>query len=291
MTEQQYNSLSPKLQNAYTRLCMSVDTNISLDRVILSEENRHKIDDFITETKYKDKFMEHGLKPVNRLIFYGASGTGKTFLSKALANYFGYEMLYVDIAGALSAGIAAESLHDIFDVANELKHCVIFLDECDAICWARDDKDNDDDASIRRANNALFQLLDQMSPLNIFISATNLYNNLDPAFVNRFNDNLRFERPLITNLDESIQKLLLPAFTIEDDMDEKIKSIVLDYARNFTELSYRRIEDWVERSEKKAIIDGTTVVKLSDVYSYFMRAMRIIVCYDKEGAPYLHHDS
>ena len=93
MTQEKLNSLPEEYKDIYVKLCMQVDLDISLDSVILSKDNRAKIEDFIKETEYKEKFIEYGLKPVNRLIFYGASGTGKTYLSKALANHFGYEML------------------------------------------------------------------------------------------------------------------------------------------------------------------------------------------------------
>ena len=58
---------------------MEVDTNITLDKVILSNENREKIDLFLREMKHRDVFDRYGLQPLNRLLFYGASGTGKTF--------------------------------------------------------------------------------------------------------------------------------------------------------------------------------------------------------------------
>lgn len=41
--------LPPDLKEVYDRLCMPVDTNISLDSVILSDENKQKIQDFLKE--------------------------------------------------------------------------------------------------------------------------------------------------------------------------------------------------------------------------------------------------
>lgn len=291
MTQEKLNSLPEEYKDIYVKLCMQVDLDISLDSVILSKDNRAKIEDFIKETEYKEKFIEYGLKPVNRLIFYGASGTGKTYLSKALANHFGYEMLYIDIASALRAGIAAQSIESVFELGNYLGNCIIFLDECDAICWARDDKDNDDDASIRRANNALFQQLDQMNPSCIFISATNLYDNLDPAFVRRFNTPMEFFRPPLSDLDKTINKFLLPKFEYDMDLQKDIKEIILFHARTYTGLSYYGIKDWVERAEKDALIHDTNVVKESTVFSYFMQAMRIKIGEDGRGKPALYQYS
>ena len=111
-------------------LTMAVDTNITLESVILSEENRNKVEQFIKENNYRDKLIKYRLKPMNRLLFYGASGCGKTFLAKALSNHLNYRMLYIDIAKSLSDGNVAQNISDIFYIGNSLGNCLIFLDEC-----------------------------------------------------------------------------------------------------------------------------------------------------------------
>lgn len=280
--------LKKEQSDAYSQFCMPVDTNISLDSVILSERNKKKIAEFIVETEHKDDFIAHGLKPVNRIIMYGASGTGKTYLTKALTNYLGYTMLYVDISSALATGIAAQSLAEIFKLANEIETVVIFLDECDAICWARDDSSNRDDASIRRANNTLFQLLDQMNPKCVFVSATNLYKNLDAAFVSRFNVKMEFERPRAAEIDKGIEKFLGKGFKLDKDVDSWLKEAVLQQVDKEGSFAYRNIRDWVERVEKTALVSNTLVVKESDIYNFLMQELRIEVCRYDNGEPYLH---
>lgn len=290
MNQELFNSLSDKYQDIYSRLCMEVDTNISLDSVILSDENKEKIDKFITETEYKEKFMHYGFKPINRIINYGASGTGKTYMTKALANYFKYELLYIDIAKALSSGTAAQALEEIFDLGNHIGKAIIFLDECDAISRARDSKTSNEDPAVRRANNALFQLLDQMNPNCIFVSATNLYDELDEAFIRRFNLKLKFDRPDLGSLDESINKFLKKDFILKHDMQKDVKDILMWHGRNYTQLSYFEIQDWVERAEKNALIHDTLEVSENEIYGYFMQSMRVKVGYDRDNKLYLYQD-
>lgn len=290
MNQELFNSLSDKYQDIYSRLCMEVDTNISLDSVILSDENKEKIDKFITETEYKEKFMHYGFKPINRIINYGASGTGKTYMTKALANYFKYELLYIDIAKALSSGTAAQALEEIFDLGNHIGKAIIFLDECDAISRARDSKTSNEDPAVRRANNALFQLLDQMNPNCIFVSATNLYDELDAAFIRRFNLKLKFDRPDLGSLDESINKFLKKDFILKHDMQKDVKDILMWHGRNYTQLSYFEIQDWVERAEKNALIHDTLEVSENEIYGYFMQAMRVKVGYDRDNKLYLYQE-
>ena len=289
MNKELYDSLSEEMQSTYNRFCMPDDlTGLTINSVILSDENRKKVDEFLTETQYKMKFIHYRLQPINRILNYGASGTGKTFLTKCLAAHFGYELLAIDIANALSSGTAAPALESVFELGNHIGKAIIFLDECDAIARDRSDKSVPEDPNVRRANNALFQLLDRMNPECIFIAATNLYTELDPAFVRRFNLKLEFERPKLDNIDESIKKFLIPEFTYIQDMDESIKSIILWYARQYTGLSFYEIKDWVERTEKKVIIEGKTEILESSIYDLFMESMRIKVGRNAKGEPYLY---
>lgn len=281
-------NLSKDMQDVYSMYCMSTDTSVSLDSVILSYKNRKKLDEFLTESKYKEEFLKHGLKPINRILMYGASGTGKTYLTTALANYLGYELLAIDISNALAAGVASKALSDVFALANEIEDAIIFLDECDAICWARDDKDNDDTGEIRRANNTLFQLLDRLNPRCLFVSATNLYRNLDPAFVRRFNVKMEFDRPSSESIDPAIKKFLHPDFTYEKNMKQEVKDIVLKQVDDYDRLSYHAIRDWVERVEKQAIIDNSKIIREASIYWYLEQELRIQVKQNDKGEYYLH---
>lgn len=289
MNKELFDSLPDELQDIYSRYCLPDKLDgLSLNSVILSEDNRRKIDDFVRETEFKSKFISYGLEPINRILNYGASGTGKTFLTKCMAAEFGYELLAIDIANALSTGVAAKALEDVFTLGNHIGKAIIFLDECDAIARNREDKSVPEDPNVRRANNALFQLLDRMNPECIFISATNLYTELDPAFVRRFNLKLRFDRPSLTDLEGTIRKFMIKDFTLIQDMDADVKEIILWHARNYTGLSYDEIETWVERAEKNAIVQDKEEISETDIYNYFLDSLGMNLSHDSEGKPYLY---
>ena len=290
MTDEVFSSLSPEMQDTYIQFCLPDDlSKLTIDSVILSPENKKLIDGFLLETQYKEKFLKYDLKPVNRILNYGASGTGKTFLTKCLAAHFKYELLAIDINNAIDSGNAAQAIERIFKLGNFLGKAIIFLDECDVIATNRDDKSTPKKAGVREAINGIFQLLDRMNPECIFIAATNLYDDLDPAFVRRFNLKLKFERPELENLEDSIKKFMHPAFNLIYDMQQDIKDIVLDYARNYTGLSYDEIETWVERAEKLAIMRDSEEIKETDIYGFFMDSLRIKVCTNEsDKSLYLH---
>ena len=291
MNKELFDSLSEEMQDIYLKYCLPDNlSGLTINSVILSEENKRKIDDFLTETEYKNKFVSYGLQPINRMLNYGASGTGKTFLTKCLAAHFGYELLSIDIANALSTGVAAVALEDVFKLGNHIGKAIIFLDECDAIARDRSDKSVPEDPNVRRANNALFQLLDRMNPECIFVSATNLYTELDPAFVRRFNIKLKFDRPKMDNLYETMNKFMIKGFTMKKDMQEDIKQIVLQHTRNYTGLSYDEIETWVERAEKLAIMRDSEEVLESEIFSFLMDSLRVKVGRNPEGKLYLYQE-
>lgn len=281
------SSLSPEGCETYIRYCMRSDDSVRLQNVILSPENQKKVGNFMEEQQNAAKLKEIGFEPINRILMYGATGTGKTYLSQAIANELKLPMLHIDISKLKAAEMAA-IVTDMFNLADEFGSAVIFFDECDSICWAWDADDNEDSAAVRRANNVLFQQLDQMSGSHVFISATNLYSKLDAAFKRRFNIEMKFLMPKISDFSSAVFKFLNPRFEYVQDMEQAVKAIVDDQARGYSRMSYYQIKDWVHRAEKTAVLADKKVVLESAIYGMLMQAMRIEVKKDKDGGLYLH---
>lgn len=287
--------LPQEYRDLWDELIMNVDTNISFDSVILTQENKDKYNAFIKEQQYRDKLYEYGLEPMNRLLLYGASGTGKTFSLKALSNLLDYTMIYVDIAKALTEGNVAMNISNIFKLGNYIADhfdgCIIFLDECDAVAWNRD-AGNSDGGVIRRATNSIFQGLDQMSHHAIFASATNMLHRLDPAFERRFNLKLEFRRPSL-DIDECIKHFMFNKFVLDDDVDNTTREIVKRRASQYAKLSYYEIEEIVKRAMKRAVLEDSTIVKSSGIYNDFAIAMNFKKRFktDTDDEEIFHNDS
>ncbi|MBR1455361.1 MAG: ATP-binding protein [Lachnospiraceae bacterium] len=253
---------------------IKTDEQYNLSDVILSDENREKIDLFLNEIAHRKEFKKYGLNPLNRLLFYGASGTGKTMLATALAKELNYTMLAVDIAKALSDNSVAKNITEVFDYANSKKNCLIFLDECDSITMSRYNASYDDTAQVRRATNSLFQYLDRMDIENMFIAATNLLYKIDPAFERRMNLKLEFKRPQVDILD-TIKKFLHKDFELINDVDKNVYTLVIDRSKANTKLSYYEIKGIVERAMKDAIINGTLEVRTSRIFKDLAETMNL----------------
>lgn len=268
--------LTGEYREIYESYIMPVDLNIDFDQVILSKENRDKYMRLIKETEYSDRLVEFGLKPTNRAILYGASGTGKTFSTKALANYLGYTMLYVDIGEALSSGEVSKHIKDIFKLGDYIGHCIIFFDECDSIAIKRQNNAGADAGTMRRATNTIFQCLDQMSYKNIFMACTNLESQLDAAFLRRFQIKMQFKKPDM-DLKDSVRHFMkaYPKFSIIDDVDSRVETIINKRAKQNARLSYYEIEEITYRVMKDAVLSDSEEVHMQDVFMELANSMGV----------------
>lgn len=272
--EEIYRLLPEDYKEIWDSMLMDVNTSINFDQVILSDENREKYANFLREQEKKDLLVKYGFYPVNRLLLYGASGTGKTFSLKALANKLGYVMIYVDIAEALSQGNVAQNIHKIFELSHYLGECLVFFDECDSIAWNRDTGTPESGAA-RRATNAIFQCLDQMDYRCVFASATNMLNRLDLAFERRFDYKLQFFTPKL-DIEECIAHFNRRRFEIDDNVDPAKADIVQRRMEQSPKASYYGIEVAVEGAMKQSLLDsGQAILHTADVYDRIAKALNI----------------
>ena len=132
--------------------------------------------------RYPELFERLGIEPPKGVLLYGAPGTGKTLLAKAVANES--DAHFIDISGpelvSKFVGESEEKLREIFNEAKEKAPTVIFMDEIDAIAPKREEATNEVE---RRMVSQLLTLMDGMASRGqvIVIGATNRPNAIDPA--------------------------------------------------------------------------------------------------------------
>jgi len=146
---------------------------------------------------------------VKGLVFSGPSGTGKTFLAKALAADAGatfYDISGPAIEGEL-VGQAERRLRDLFDHAATNRPSILFFDEIDSMFNPRGVGSN------QHSNRLVGQFLARLDGIKAFpqvlvIATTNLPGALDAALMRpgRLSHKLAFEVP-----DESDRYLILQA--------------------------------------------------------------------------------
>lgn len=134
---------------------------------------------------------------INKFLFIGSPGTGKTESAKQIARLLERELLMVDFSHLVDSklGQTAKNLTQLFHEINNLpflKNYVILFDEIDTI--ALDRINQNDIREMGRVTSTFLRSLDNLSPDAVIIATTNLYENLDKALVRRFDATIDFDR-------------------------------------------------------------------------------------------------
>ena len=137
-----------------------------------------------------DKFMNPGY----RALFFGPSGTGKTLTVSLLGKQFQKPVFRIDLSQIVSkyVGETEKNLEKIFTRA-ENKDWILFFDEGDSIFGKRTTSRTAQD---RFANQGVSYLLQRIESFDgVVILASNFKNNIDQAFLRRFNTVVNFAKP------------------------------------------------------------------------------------------------
>lgn len=122
------------------------------------------------------------------LLFYGPPGTGKTNIVTHLSNVTGQMVLKTSVSHILGSYVSESerNLRKLFEFAQK-NNLILFIDEIEGMISSREGASNSWEVTL--VNEFLVQM---ESFKGIFIAATNLYENVDSAFLRRFSDKLKF---------------------------------------------------------------------------------------------------
>lgn len=138
----------------------------------------------------------HGIG-VNKFLFQGAPGTGKTETAKHIARILDRELFVVDFAFIIDSklGQTGKNIAKLFDEINNLvspEKVVILFDEIDAL--ALDRTDSKDIREMGRATTSVLKGLEGLNKNILLIATTNLYDHFDKALIRRFDSVIDFNR-------------------------------------------------------------------------------------------------
>ncbi len=132
--------------------------------------------------KHPELFRRLGIEPPKGVLLYGAPGTGKTLLAKAVANETNANFFSISGPEIMSKfyGESEQNLRNIFKQAEENAPSIIFIDEIDSIAPKRDEVQGEVE---RRVVAQLLSLMDGLKSRGkvVVIGATNRQNSIDPA--------------------------------------------------------------------------------------------------------------
>ena len=174
-------------------------TEMQWEDLIIPENTRNQLQDMENWLRYKNDLQTHPelgkrTKKGYRTLFYGPPGTGKTLTATLLGKSSKQPVFRIDLSLMVSKyiGETEKNLAGIFKKA-EHKNWILFFDEADALFSKRTETSSSND---RFANQEVSYLLQRIENYNgMVILASNLKQNMDSAFMRRFQSLVYFAMP------------------------------------------------------------------------------------------------
>jgi len=178
--------------------------------------------------KHPDAFKRLGVKPPKGVMLYGAPGTGKTLLAKAVANESQANFILVKGPELLSkwVGESEKAVREVFKKARQVSPCIIFFDEIDSLAPKRG-LGSDNHVSERVVNQMLTEIdgLEEMHDV-VVIAATNRPDIVDTALLRPG----RFDRIILTPIpDENTRLKIFKVHT--EEMPLKIDGVKIEKSK------------------------------------------------------------
>ena len=172
-------------------------TRVTFKEVAGLNEEKEDLQEVVDFLKNPKKYIELGARIPKGILMVGPPGTGKTYLSRAVAGEAGVP--FFSISGSdfveMFVGVGASRVRDLFDQAKKNAPAIIFIDEIDAVGRKRG-------AGLGGGHDereqTLNQLLVEMDGFGvnqgiIIMAATNRPDILDPALLRPG----RFDRQIV----------------------------------------------------------------------------------------------
>lgn len=126
---------------------------------------------------------------VNKFLFVGYPGTGKTEACKQIARILNRELYFIQFDEIVDSklGQTSKNIIKLFDDINALKspnETIILFDELDAISLDR--INSNDLREMGRVTSTLLRMLDSLDRRITLFATTNLYEKFDKALLRRF---------------------------------------------------------------------------------------------------------
>ncbi len=132
---------------------------------------------------------------VNKFLFEGAPGTGKTETTKQISRLLDRELYIVDFESIVDSklGQTSKNIASLFKEINSFSKpdkVVVLFDEIDAIALNR--LDSNDLREMGRATSSILKGLDSLNDEIVLIATTNLFDVFDKALIRRFDAVINF---------------------------------------------------------------------------------------------------
>lgn len=239
-----------------------VNTLLDWPDLVIADKTRQQLEDITTWLRYNATLIDQWelqrvIKPGYRVLFYGPPGTGKTLTATLLGKEFNREVFRIDLSQVVSKyiGETEKNLEKIFQRA-ENRDWILFFDEADALFGKRSNVQSSHD---RYANQEVAYLLQRVEDFpGLVILASNFKNNIDKAFMRRFNAVVHFPMPGIAERLKLWQTIIPTRGKLQDDI--ALKEVAEKY-----ELSGSAIVQAVHYAALQAFSKGSRFIEKDEL--------------------------
>ncbi|MEA4924815.1 MAG: ATP-dependent zinc metalloprotease FtsH [Syntrophomonadaceae bacterium] len=252
------------------RLMSGEEVKTTFKDVAGAEEAKEEMAEVVEFLKNPQKFIKIGAKIPRGVLLYGAPGTGKTLMAKAVAGEAGVP--FFSISGSdfveMFVGVGAARVRDLFENAKKNSPCIVFIDEIDAVGRQRGAGLGGGHDEREQTLNQLLVEMDGFSTNEgiIVMASTNRPDILDPALLRpgRFDRHILIDRPdvkgreailkvhvkekpLADNVNLEILAKRTPGFTGADLANMVNEAALLTARRDKEKIAMEEMEESIER--------------------------------------------
>lgn len=174
---------------------------VTFEDVAGIDEVKEELVEVVDFLKHPKRYLELGARIPKGVLLYGAPGTGKTLLARAVAGEAGVP--FFSISGSdfveMFVGVGASRVRDLFEQAKKNSPCIVFIDEIDAVGRMRGAGYGGGHDEREQTLNQLLVEMDGFGANEgiIIMAATNRPDVLDPALLRpgRFDRQVVIDRP------------------------------------------------------------------------------------------------
>lgn len=227
-------------------------------------EEKEELGEIVDFLKNPKRFTEMGARIPKGVLLVGPPGTGKTYLSRAVAGEAGVPFFIMSGSDFVEmfVGVGASRVRDLFEAAKKNAPCIIFIDEIDAVGRRRG-------AGLGGGHDereqTLNQLLVEMDGFGtnegvIVMAATNRQDILDPALLRpgRFDRMVYVGKPDI-RAREAVLKVHSKGKKLAEDVDLRL------IARRTPGFTPADLENLMNESALLAARNGNARITMEDV--------------------------